>query len=394
MKKIIALLLLAAILPSCKQDIQGYVIKGNVKGVEDGVVLMLYGDRGLIAEDTVVAGKFEFRDTSQRETVKLKITSEDEGFPNIFYSLVVYAGDNTTVNVTGDNKLIMTWKVASSLREQDEQNRYIAGSRDNLDKFQLFGVEQRKLSSEFANSSSSEEVDEVMRKYRALKAPSDSVYNYIAYENYKILDESPVTVVWMDQLYDLARNMEFCKIDKVSREQIEELYQRITPEQLLTKEGQLVTSTLHPPEPVESTIPVSTVGDPMPDTDFVDLDGNTHRLADYKGKYILLDFWYRGCAPCLASMPEAKKIADEYKDRLVVVGINIEDEGTWRKASREHDIPGVNLQEKERSGDIFARYGGSAYPYYVMISPEGIILGTQLGYGQGILKKFAGKFIP
>ena len=40
-------------------------------------------------------------------------------------------------------------------------------------------------------------------------------------------------------------------------------------------------------------------GDEMADTDLYDLQGNIHHLADYKGKYLLVDFWSRGCGPCM-----------------------------------------------------------------------------------------------
>ncbi|UVV78039.1 redoxin domain-containing protein [Bacteroides fragilis] len=42
----------------------------------------------------------------------------------------------------------------------------------------------------------------------------------------------------------------------------------------------------------------------MPDTELSNIDGNHHRLSDYKGKYLLLDFWSRSCGHCIESLPE------------------------------------------------------------------------------------------
>src|SRR4051812_27563096 len=53
-----------------------------------------------------------------------------------------------------------------------------------------------------------------------------------------------------------------------------------------------------------------------------DLSAKTVRLADLKGKIVLLNFWATWCPPCAAEMPDLEKWHTEYKDRgLVIVGV-------------------------------------------------------------------------
>ena len=58
-----------------------------------------------------------------------------------------------------------------------------------------------------------------------------------------------------------------------------------------------------------------------------DLTGKTHSLKDYRGKVVVLDFWYRRCLWCIKAMPQVVQIAQDFKDEpVVVLGMNIDDE--------------------------------------------------------------------
>ena len=47
-----------------------------------------------------------------------------------------------------------------------------------------------------------------------------------------------------------------------------------------------------------------------------------YAIEDFKGKYVLLDFWGLGCKPCLMAIPELIEIQKKHADKLLIVGVN------------------------------------------------------------------------
>lgn len=57
---------------------------------------------------------------------------------------------------------------------------------------------------------------------------------------------------------------------------------------------------------------------------FIDLEGKTHRLTDYQGQWVLVNFWATWCPPCLEEIPDLVALHAEPKNRLVVLGVALE----------------------------------------------------------------------
>ena len=73
-----------------------------------------------------------------------------------------------------------------------------------------------------------------------------------------------------------------------------------------------------------------------PSFETTDLDGKLHRLADYKGKVILLNAWATWCPPCKKEMPELDRLYQKRKESgLMVFGLSVEDVELQRKFVKE-----------------------------------------------------------
>ena len=58
--------------------------------------------------------------------------------------------------------------------------------------------------------------------------------------------------------------------------------------------------------------------------ELLDLGGDRHRLSDFRGKWVVINFWATWCGPCLKEIPELITFQSRYRSEVVVVGVNFE----------------------------------------------------------------------
>ncbi len=112
---------------------------------------------------------------------------------------------------------------------------------------------------------------------------------------------------------------------------------------------------------------------PAPDFELKTLDGEKVRMADLRGRPVLLSFWASWCGPCRRELPELSALAGEYKDKgLVVFGVNDEGKGTARKYADEARL---SFQTLDDSGlKAYKLYRVRAIPSLFLIDKNGKIV--------------------
>lgn len=122
---------------------------------------------------------------------------------------------------------------------------------------------------------------------------------------------------------------------------------------------------------------------PALDFELQDQFGNTHKLSDYKGKTVFLNFWATWCPPCKAEMPDIQKIYETYEkegdDALIVLGV------AGPGTGQEQDEEGIKafLEENgytypvvmDTTGELFMQYGVYSLPTTFMIDRDGNVFG-------------------
>ena len=112
--------------------------------------------------------------------------------------------------------------------------------------------------------------------------------------------------------------------------------------------------------------------------DLTDTGGKRHRLADYKGRWVIVNYWATWCAPCVQEIPEIAAFAREHREVAVLgIAVDVEDaEKTRQFALRVgHDYPLVLSDERVEAQ--FAAVKG--LPTTRIFNPAGKIVYDQLG---------------
>jgi peroxiredoxin len=124
------------------------------------------------------------------------------------------------------------------------------------------------------------------------------------------------------------------------------------------------------------------LGQPLPPLVLPDLDGKPHRLDDYRGHRVLLNFWASWCAPCLREMPALAAAQAKFGEHgAIVVGIAMDEPAHVRAFLVAHPVDYPILIGEMGPPSTSLKLGNTRQilPYSVLIDANGRILATHAG---------------
>ena len=115
------------------------------------------------------------------------------------------------------------------------------------------------------------------------------------------------------------------------------------------------------------------IGKKAPDFECVDAKGVPRRLSDFRGKVVVLDFWYVECGPCRVMFPHLRELAERYAGRpFALIGVTYDkDKAKWLSFLKKEPLPGTQCYSGPKG--LVSRWGIYEFPYVYVIDAGGTI---------------------
>jgi thiol-disulfide isomerase/thioredoxin len=138
------------------------------------------------------------------------------------------------------------------------------------------------------------------------------------------------------------------------------------------------------------------MGDVVPDFSFTDLDGKRHRFSEFRGKYVLLDFWGTWCGPCRRELPDLEKVYQQFRARGLVI-LGMDDDEETEKARKVLSDAGVTYPQssgKTGSDLVHRRFRIESFPWKVLLDPEGKVIAPLASFKGENIRPTLDKLLP
>ncbi|WP_430815631.1 thioredoxin-like domain-containing protein [Carboxylicivirga sp. RSCT41] len=375
--KILSIIIGLALMLGCQAGkADGYTIKGEIAGLKDGAITIGYYDHAnqkAINIDSIklVNGYFELtgRLDSPLE-VRAMITPG-----NYYFSMWL---ENSEISIKADLAKAKKddWGGAELPVEisgsviQDEQSRYNAMLKPIEDELEPYGEAYTKANMAYMKGSRNKIPEEELKVLKEkAQAAYDAIKPFTARMNevsIKYMDDNPSSYITASIL---SRQKSYMKLDEV-KQRFEAFSEEIKESVI----GQIIKAEIEKSmKGAAGSIAASFVKE--------DINGEQLSLEDFKGQYVLLDFWASWCKPCRAGNPHLISLYRKYHDKgIEFIGIASDDgnEAAWRKAVKEDDI-GIwrhVLNGDRRKGESIGNdYAVHTLPTKILLNPEGQIIG-------------------
>jgi len=365
-----------------KQTFNHFTIEGSILNFSDSVILEVVKENGnlliplhkaKIGESFSINVPYEFSsETDLPLHLRIMISPYKALWENRMRDIWVMPG--TKINAIFRNGETYSAELTSDIEEQIEQQKYDLAflpiqevaflcNQKNIE----YNLLWNKHLEETSYRDSSKMYEEQYRK-ALMEEPGCAV---------PILKENKHNKVWQVNMQRLAM-MAYYYPEASYVEETKNMLQHLSPEEKEQNWVKEAIKLLFSKETYE-------LGDLM-DGSLVDREGKQYKLSDFRGKYILLDFWSVGCLPCRMSEKELQEISEIWANKLSVISINTDSLENWSDYSDKSSITWFNFQDEEGTSGLFHQNQCKALPTFVLLDPQGRKVHQFQGYEKDKIK--------
>lgn len=351
MKKSIFLVpILLIALYSCKQSSNnGFTITGNIKGLKASYIYFQWdkADSSHLDSSVVTNGQFTFTGRVAHPEMAAIYLKNSES--NIQFFL-----ENKNLTITGAADSMDNATVTGS-HSQDEYMAFQASVKSKYDKennlYQQYDSAQKNNNTSLAAN---------------LQNQISALDSQINEQTKTFITAHPKSFVSVFLLQGMTFNSPYAELNK--------LFTGLDTAVQQSKTGKWMIKQL-------AIMKKTSIGSPALGFTQNNVDGKPVSLSDFKGKYVLLDFWASWCGPCRAENPNVLKAYNEYKNKnftILSVSLDINSKD-WIKAVDHDKLPWTQVSDlKGWRNQVAEEYGVHAIPSNYLIDPNGIIIANNL----------------
>ncbi|MDR2424600.1 MAG: AhpC/TSA family protein [Prevotellaceae bacterium] len=367
MKKFIITLVIAGMFASCGETVKegsNFKITGKIGNLNAPAKIYLgYMSNGEQVDSSAINnGKFSFSGTVNGQAIaRVILDYTGDGIQKALWQgnvRVFYLEEGTLVIESKDSLQNLAFIDSPINAEHEAYLEYIGGDIQKL-------------------------ADIMNARYAAASPEQQSDTAFIASLNRdyrKLLDERAdkqfeYTRTHADKYFGLVALSEASNL-KFDMATVEPLFNSIDEKYRNTDTWQSLAKRINAEKTIE-------IGKPAPDFTQLDVNDKPVKLSDFRGKYVLLDFWASWCGPCRAESPHLVKAYAKYKNKnFDILGVSLDrvnNRDEWLNAIAQDKLTWTHVADvKNGKHEAAQLYGVRGIPANYLIDPQGIIIDQNL----------------
>lgn len=353
---------------------KGYTIKGEITGVDSGMVKLVKSNQEDRTSTTVDSlpfsgGTFELKGSVESPEM-MTLTIEPGN-----WSFQVFV-ENSDIAVKADTAKAnyYDWTSYGGSKGAEITDYTITGSQnqDNVLKYEndpglnRYQPEFDKLNEAYKNASNKDESEEIRNQIGELR-DKRSVLQKAWIDSFVTVNPSSGTGPYLFNNYYIFGGRD------ITLEEMEKMMNKFSG---VAKSTSYYTYLTKQVEMRRAVAP----GSMAPDFTLKKPDGSELTLSSLRGKYVMIDFWASWCVPCRQSIPHWKELYAKYHpEGFEILGITNDSKyDDWTKALDEEKMPWLQVTDefpvKNMPARVISEYMAPYLPTYVLIDKDGKIV--------------------